>query len=108
MKGLPTGLLLACTQLSGCDQPGEQYLGTWQDTRSARTTLDIVRNEDQFMINETYFAMSDDQPDTRQIPALYSDGSLVLRNGQSPEQLYIDPSSGRLNNGQREFQRLKF
>lgn len=108
MKGLSTGLLLACTQLSGCEQPGAQYLGTWQDTRSTSTTLSIVRNDDQFMINERRFAMSDDQPETRQIPALYSDGSLVLRNGQSPDFLHIDPSSGHLSNGQREFRRLTF
>lgn len=106
MKGFRTGLLLACALLNGCDQPGGQYLGTWQDTSSASTTLNIVRNEDQFMINETRFAMSDDQPETKQIPAQYSDGTLLLRNGQSPARLHIDPYSGHLRNGQHEFRRL--
>lgn len=106
MKGLSAGLLLASVLLGGCDQPGEQYLGRWQDTNSASTTLDIVRNEDQFMISETRPAMSADQPDTKQIPALYSGGALQLRNGQSPSRLSIDPASGLLSNGQREFRRL--
>ena len=106
MKGLSTGLLLAGTLLGGCERPGEQYLGKWQDTRSTSTTLDIVRNEDQFMISETRPAMSTDQPDTRQIPALYSGDALQLRNGQSPSRLSIDPASGHLSNGQREFRRL--
>ena len=106
MKGFTASLLLACSLLSGCEQPGEQYLGTWQDTRSTSTTLSIVRNEDQFMINETRFAMSPDQPETKQIPALYRDGSLILRNGQTPSHMTIDQASGNLNNGLREFRRI--
>lgn len=106
MKGTTAGLLLACSLLSGCEQPGEQYLGTWQDIRSSSTTLSIVRNEDQFMINETRFVMSDDQPETKQIPALYRNGSLILRNGQTPSQMSINQTSGHLNNGLREFRRI--
>ncbi|MDG1581715.1 hypothetical protein [Pseudomonas sp. GOM6] len=106
MKGLTASMLLASTLLGGCEQPGEQYLGTWQDTRSTTITLNIVRNEDQFMVNETRFTMSDDQPETRQIPAIYRHGALILRNGQSPSRLNIDQASGHLSNGLHEFRRI--
>ena len=106
MKGFTAGLLMASALLGGCDQPGEQYLGTWQDTDASGTRLEIVRNEDQFMVNETRFAMSDDQPETKQIPALYRDGALILRNGQSPSHLRLDQAGEQLSNGQREFRRL--
>ena len=92
MKGLSAAMLLASTLLGGCEQPGEQYLGTWQDTRSTGTTLNIVRNEDQFMVNETRLAMSDDQPETRQIPALYRHGA---NPAQRPEPVAAEYRSGQ-------------
>ncbi|MCD5327909.1 hypothetical protein ACFFU8_09255 [Chromobacterium piscinae] len=61
---------------------GSEYLGKWQNSKNAKSSLEIVRNGDSFLVNETkpdFFSKGELK--TSKFPAVLKDGVLQIQAG---------------------------
>src|ERR1043166_8915662 len=52
VRALSVPLLLAASMGAGCGGGGSEFLGKWENVKNPQTTMEIVRNGDQFLIIE--------------------------------------------------------
>lgn len=83
-----------------------QFIGHWVNTKSAKRTLDIEKQGQQFMIRDTHPDFARGQPETKNIPAIMtSEGMLQAQMGMGPINFAIDEKTGFLIVGRLEYKK---
>lgn len=82
-------------------------MGKWENTIIKENTLEIVRNDDNFIIRQTAMRYLTRKPETTNIPAIYKDGSLQIQSEFGATNLVIDKATGHLLTGRIEYTRAK-
>ena len=88
--------------LAGCGQPGSEYLGKWVSTKNAKTSVEIERNGDSFMVRRTATSFSG-KPRTMNLPAMLQGDVLQVSTGFGGIALAVDKASGHLTAGGEEY-----
>ncbi|WP_157270520.1 hypothetical protein [Azohydromonas aeria] len=110
MNRLASCLLASAALLGGCSGgSGGEYVGTWVNTKSEKSTLQIERNGEGFIVRNTepgYF--TNGKPETKNLPAMLKDGALQVQiGGFGPVTFMVDKATGNLTNGQAEYKKSK-
>jgi len=90
--------------LTGCGQNGSDFLGTWESTRQAKSTMTIERNGDAYIVRReipTYVGA----PKKDSYPATVENGMLHMNVGIGTIDFAIDKSSGHLVGGGLDYLR---
>ena len=74
-------LISACSKTA----PDSQYLGKWVSTVNQNVTIEITRNGDNYLLNESHPSfVTRGKTDTTHLPAVLKDGMLQVQNGFGP------------------------
>lgn len=107
MKALVSAALLGVLTLGGCGQSGEsQYLGKWVSAKNERRSLEIVENDDAYLVKITN-PRSDGKTQTDSFPATVKDGMMTFSFGLGEMNLAVDKSTGHLTGAGEDFVRPK-
>lgn len=110
MKNMVRGVaaMLALALVAGCSgSKGDQFLGKWENTIVKEITLEIVRNDDNFIVRQTSLRYLSNTPEVTNIPATYKDGALQIQSALGNTNLVIDKTTGHLISGRGEYVRAK-
>lgn len=107
MKTSVSSVIVAVLLLGCGSSGGNEYVGSWVNSKYGKRTLVIERNGQSFIVRETHPSFIDGKPETKNIPATYKDGQLHIASGFGSVSLAIDEASGNLTDGKLEYKKAQ-
>jgi hypothetical protein len=104
------GFVMFAILLAACSNKGSEYIGKWSRKDNPKLTLEIVRNDETFIIKQTDYAIVGGL-ETTSIPATFRDGLMQVQTGEGSANIsYVKGSDTLLwptLGGSAEYQRSK-
>lgn len=98
-------VMLLSLVLSGCSQTGNEYVGKWVDTTTPRQTMEIKRNDSNFIVILRAPSFWDGEIEQKEVPGIYKDNSIVVSAGRQAIISYVKADDSLLFVG-KTFSRL--
>lgn len=102
-------VLLVCfaliLALTACKKPGNEFLGEWVHTTRPHISMVIERNSGNFLVRLTQHDAWRGKPETKDIPAIYEGGVLVIKGGFQQTTLMVDSKTDLLTDGNNHYKR---
>jgi hypothetical protein len=109
----PLGVIAMLLLCIGCSNPGSEYIGRWQNIKDSNDTIEIVRNNESFLIigkaEVSLFSREEQEVKT---PAVLEQGMLKMDVGMAGATLSYVSKTDRIVAsavfaGSAEYQRIK-